>query len=211
MSRPRSPQRPPTAAPAALVPVPGIPAGTRPSLDPAALPPGPGAEVPGAARARIVAETTGLPVALLDGAAAPLEIDASVEPADGRIRYTGTTTLYPAGVSVCVSAYRPHAVPAGDPAETQRATVASGLFSVLTVVVDGVALPATGCRTRRGGPMRSWTVYVDGWLVTVRGAVPAMKAVRLVRAGMPPGPGSRTSPAARIADNRAPLGLVDAR
>ncbi|MFF2618822.1 hypothetical protein [Kitasatospora sp. NPDC058046] len=209
MSRPRSPQRPPTAAPAALVSVPGIPAGTQPAPDPADLPPG--AEVPGAARARIVAETTGLPVALLDGAAAPLEIDAAVEPADGRDRYTATTTLYPAGVSICVSANRPHAVPPGDPAATQRATVASGLFSVLTVVVDGVALPATGCRARRGGPMRSWTVSVDGWLVTVRGAVPATRAVRLVRAGMPPGPEARRPPVARGADDRAPLRSVDAR
>ncbi|MFE7525337.1 hypothetical protein ACFU7Y_06410 [Kitasatospora sp. NPDC057542] len=157
-------------------------------------------------------ETAGLPVALLEGAAAPLEIDAAVELVGGRTRYTSTTTVYPAGVSVCVSDYRLHAVPPGDPAEIQRAAAVSGLFCAVTVVVDGVARPATGCRSRRGGPMRSWTAYVDGWLVTARGDVAAMKAVRLVRAETPPGPGGRRSPAsAHAADNRAPLDFVDAR
>ncbi|MFE4512637.1 hypothetical protein ACFRMQ_00355 [Kitasatospora sp. NPDC056783] len=152
------------------------------------LAPDPGAGVPLAERARVVAEATGLPVAVLDDAAVPSWIDADSEPVDGRMRYAGVTAHYDGGLSVSVRARRTLPEPANVPTG-ERLAAAGGLFADGTLVVDGVTYLAVGCRALPRGPVKGWTACAAGWLVTVRGAA-HRTGVRLLHAGAAvPGPG----------------------
>ncbi|WP_043463640.1 hypothetical protein [Kitasatospora sp. MBT66] len=199
MSRPRSPQRPPTHGPG---PCPGLePALVSPPPGPDGLLLDPGPSVAPGERAGVVAGVTGLAVAVLHAseAGAPLRIDATVETVDGGNRYTGTTAHYADGVTVSVRAHLPCPVPAGDRAEGSLAGDGAGLFAAGALVADGVPHPATGCRAVPGGPVKGWTARVDGWTVTVHG-VPDTPAVQLLRPQAGPGAGRTVSagPALRV-------------
>ncbi|MFJ6140197.1 hypothetical protein [Kitasatospora sp. NPDC092286] len=157
----------------------GLPAAGVPSPGTDGLAPDPGTGVPLAERARIVAEATGLPVAVLDHAAVPPRIDADSEPVDGRMRFAGVTAHYDGGLSVSVRAHRSRPETADEPAGERPA--AADLFADGTLVVNGVTYLAVGCRALPRGPVKGWTACAASWLVTVRGAA-NRTGVRLLHA-----------------------------
>ncbi|MEE1820993.1 hypothetical protein PUR61_02070 [Streptomyces sp. BE20] len=138
-------------------------------------------------RVATVRAATGLPVALLDGPAAPRRITALTALVDGASHYAGTETRYPDGRSVRV--HWPTLPPPAATAGTAAAVQDSGLFARSTPVVDGTPVEATGCRSRPGGPVVTRLAEAGGWLVSVSGQDLDGTRVRLVGADRAPGPG----------------------
>uniref|UniRef100_UPI002F917C02 hypothetical protein n=1 Tax=Kitasatospora sp. NBC_01519 TaxID=2903576 RepID=UPI002F917C02 len=143
--------------------------------------------VPLAARIEALAAATGLPVALLDTAAAPDRIRALTGVVGGLVRYTGVETRYRDGRDVAVRWPDPWDNP---PAmeETRQLVESCRLFTDGLLIVDGSQVPATVHRPVRGGAT-TWVAEVGGWYVSARGATHDGTRIRLVGADRKPGPG----------------------
>ncbi|MFD9062299.1 hypothetical protein ACFVZ3_12340 [Kitasatospora purpeofusca] len=171
VSRPRSPQRPPTHGPGPAPEQALAPAATGPD----GLPPGPGPSGALGERAGVPAGATGPAVAVLHDAdaGAPLRIDATADPVDGETRCTAPTAHDADGVTVCVRAHLPSQVPA-----------------VRVPLLEGGSEPRVETVTADGTVVAVRSTYADGtvlWLL--EGRVGPDAAARTVVPGEPTTPG----------------------